>query len=82
MCIKVYQRLSFYIKRTVACSWHCQVLKRADCLRPVTPVTKPCRLATSRPLGERSEPFLAAKRPTAIDEVFVPRHMKSDEGLF
>ena len=24
-----------------------------------------CRLDTSRPLGERSEPFLAAKRPTA-----------------
>ena len=34
-----------------------------------------CRLATSRPLGERSEPFLAAKRPTASDE-------GSDEGLF
>ena len=32
------------------------------------------RLATSRPLGERSEPFLAAKRSTASDEV--------DEGLF
>ena len=27
------------------------------------------RLATSRPLGEWSEPFLAAKRPTASDEV-------------
>ena len=27
------------------------------------------RLDTSRPLGERSEPFLAAKRPTASDEV-------------
>ena len=27
------------------------------------------RLATSRPLGERSEPCLAAKRPTASDEV-------------
>ena len=26
------------------------------------------RLATSRPLGERSEPFLAVKRPTASDE--------------
>ena len=44
------------------------------------------RLATSRPLAERSEPCLAAKRPTASDEVeglccFVPRHMKSDEGL-
>ena len=38
------------------------------------------RLATSRPLGERSDPFLAAKRPTASDEV--PRHMKSGEGLF
>ena len=30
------------------------------------------RLATNRPLGERSEPCLAAKRPTASDEV-VPR---------
>ena len=38
------------------------------------------RLVTSRPLGERNEPFLAAKRPTTSDEV--PRHMKSDEGLF
>ena len=28
-----------------------------------------CRLGTSRPLGERSEPCLAAKRPTASDEV-------------
>ena len=27
------------------------------------------RLATSRPLGEQSEPFLVAKRPTASDEV-------------
>ena len=27
------------------------------------------RLATSRPLGERGKPFLAAKRPTASDEV-------------
>ena len=27
------------------------------------------RLATSGPLGERSEPRLAAKRPTASDEV-------------
>ena len=33
------------------------------------------RLATSRPLGERSEPCLAARRPTASDD------MKSDEGL-
>lgn len=54
------------------------------------------RLATSRPLGERSEPFLTAKRPTASDEVargrlvslagfsiaFRARHMKSDEGPF
>ena len=42
------------------------------------------RLATSRPLGERSEPFLAAKRPTPSDEVArgSARHMKSDEGLF
>ena len=27
------------------------------------------RLVTSRPLGERSEPCLATKRPTASDEV-------------
>ena len=39
------------------------------------------RLATSRPLGERSEPYLAAKRPSAGDEV-ARGHMKSDEGLF
>ena len=39
----------------------------------------PYRLATSRSLGERSEPFLAAKRPTASDEV---ARKKSDEGLF
>ena len=31
--------------------------------------SEPFRLATSRPLGERSEPFLAVKRPTASDEV-------------
>ena len=37
------------------------------------------RLATSGPLGERSKPYLAAKRPNASGEV---RHMKSDEGLF
>ena len=35
-----------------------------------SPVNKlPPRLATSRPLGKRSEPFLATKRPTASDEV-------------
>ena len=38
-------------------------------------------LATSRPLGERSEPCLAEKRPSAGDEV-ARGHMKSDEGLF
>ena len=38
------------------------------------------RIVTNRPLGERNEHFLAAKRPTASDEV--PRHMKSDDGLF
>lgn len=38
----MYERLFFYIKRTVACSWHCQVLKRADFLHPFTPVTNPC----------------------------------------
>ena len=31
------------------------------------------RLATSRPLGEQSEAFLAAKRPTASDEFEVAR---------
>ena len=31
-------------------------------------LSKKRRLATSRPLGERSEPCLAAKRPTASDE--------------
>ena len=30
------------------------------------------RIATSRPLGERSEPCLATKRPTASDEVWNP----------
>ena len=38
------------------------------------------RLATSQPLGERSEPFLAAKRPTASDEVARGR-LVSREGL-
>ena len=38
------------------------------------------RLATSRPLGERSEPFLAAKRPTASDEVARGR-LVSRQGL-
>ena len=38
-------------------------------------------LATSRPLGEQSEPCLAAIRPTAGDEV-ARGHMKSDQGLF
>ena len=33
------------------------------------PCTIRGRLPTSRPLGERSEPLLAAKRPTASDEV-------------
>ena len=32
-------------------------------------LSKKRRLATSRPLGGRSEPCLAAKRPTASDEV-------------
>lgn len=40
--LHVYQCLSFYIKRTVACSLHCQVLKLADFLLPFTPVTNPC----------------------------------------
>ena len=46
--------------------------------RALSPARHPLlpRLATSRPLGERSEPCLAAKRPT------VPRHMGSNEGLF
>ena len=39
------------------------------------------RLATSRPLGERSEPCLPAKRPTASDAPY-EKILKSDEGLF
>ena len=39
------------------------------------------RLATSRPLGERSEPFLAVRRPIRL-QAAVLHHMKSDEGLF
>ena len=39
------------------------------------------RLATSRALGERSEPFLAVRRPIRR-EAAVLHHMKSDEGLF
>ena len=41
------------------------------------------RLATSRPLGEQSEPCLAAKRPTASDEVARGRlacSKRSDSG--
>ena len=45
-----------------------------------------CRLGTSRPLGERSQPVAWPRsgppRATKSREVFVPRHMKSDEGLF
>ena len=40
------------------------------------------RLATSRPLGERSEPFLAAKRPTASDEVARGRLVSLDGFSF
>ena len=44
------------------------------------------RLATSRPLCERSEPFSAAKRPTERRRrersTFVPRPINCAEGLF
>ena len=44
-------------------------LANAVALTKSGPKTLASRLATSRPLGERSEPCLAAKRPTASDEV-------------
>ena len=44
--------------------------------------TLPLRLATSRPLGERSEPCLAAKRPTASDEVARGRRVSLDGFSF
>ena len=40
------------------------------------------RLATSRPLGEQSEPCLAAKRPTASDEVARGRLVSLDGFSF
>ena len=40
------------------------------------------RLATSRPLGERSEPCLAAKQPTASDEVARGRLVSLDGFAF
>ena len=40
------------------------------------------RLATSRPLGERSEPSFAAKRPTASDEVARARLVSLDGFSF
>ena len=42
---------------------------KIDFIYTVQKYSSKIRLATSRPLGERSEPFLAAKRPTASDEV-------------
>ena len=39
-------------------------------------------LATSPPLGERSEPFLAAKRTTASDEVARGRLVSLEEFSF
>ena len=44
--------------------------------------TLPLRLATSRPLGERGEPCLAAKRPTASDEVARGRLVSLDGFSF
>ena len=44
--------------------------------------TLPLRLAISRPLGERSEPCLAAKRPTASDEVARGRLVSLDGFSF
>ena len=40
------------------------------------------RFATSRPLGEQSEPCLAAKRPTASDEVARGRLVSLDGFSF
>ena len=40
------------------------------------------RLATSRPLGERSGPSFAAKRPTASDEVAKGRLVSLDGFSF
>ena len=40
------------------------------------------RLATSRPLGERSKPCLAAKQPTASDEVARGRLVSLDGFAF
>ena len=40
MCINTSPSTTF--KRRIACSWHCQVLKRANFLLPFTPVTNPC----------------------------------------
>ena len=40
------------------------------------------RLATNRPLGEQSEPCLAAKRPTASDEVARGRLVSLDGFSF
>ena len=39
------------------------------------------RLATSRPLGERSEPFLAAKRATKSREVDLSRLLRLQGSL-
>ena len=46
------------------------------------PCTIRGRLPTSRPLGERSEPLLAAKRPTASDEVARGRLVSLDGFSF
>ena len=54
--------------------FHCLLAKWEKCRRHA-------RLATSRPheFGERS----ALSRPSdEVERVFVPRHIKSDEGLF
>ena len=54
--------------------FHCLLAKWEKCRRHA-------RLATSRPheFGERS----ALSRPSdEVEGVFVPRHIKSDEGLF
>ena len=47
----------------------------------LAPCGRRVRLATSWPLGERREAFLAAKRPTVSDEV-ARGHMKSREVIW
>ena len=60
--IKCYVMLCYVMLCYVMFTWREEDPMKADHPSAI-------RLATSRPLGERSEPCLAAKRPTASDEV-------------